>query len=164
MEGILSPLVPSQHGVPGPVGGGEREGEDLDFVRVGGDGYEARLGVDGEAPSAYFDEFMEEGVCEDVAVGAGAEDDLAGAEVADYKMVNAVGAVGVAGAEAVCFGGGREVEDEEGLGGEELLGPGGFVDVDFGAIGYNVHLWICVSEGICSPAQRRPMHRATKVT
>lgn len=43
------------------MGGGEREGEDLDFVRVGGDGYEARLGVDGEAPGADFDEFVEEG-------------------------------------------------------------------------------------------------------
>lgn len=88
-------------------------------------------------------------VCEDVAVGAGAEDDLAGAEVADYEMVDAVGAVGVDGAEAVCFGGGREVEDEEGLGGEELLGASGFVDVNFGAVGYDVHLYMCVSEGIC---------------
>lgn len=59
-EGVHG-YVEVEHGVPGPVGGGEREGEDLDFVRVGGDGYEARLGVDGEAPGADFDEFMEEG-------------------------------------------------------------------------------------------------------
>lgn len=85
-------------------------------------------------------------VSEDVAVGAGAEDYLAGAKVADYEMVDAVCAVGVFVAEGVGVGGGGEVEDEEGFGGEELLGAGGFVDVDFGAVGYDVHLWSCVSE------------------
>jgi hypothetical protein len=84
-------------------------------------------------------------VCEDVAVGAGAEDDLAGTEVADYEMVDTVCAVGVFVAEGVGFGGGREVEDQEGFGGEELLGPGRFVDVDLGAIGNDIHLRMCVS-------------------
>ena len=81
-------------------------------------------------------------VCEDVAVGAGAENYLSGAEVSDYEMIDAVGAVGVGGADAVGLGRGGEVEDEEGVGGEELLGAGGFVDVDFGAVGYDVHLWL----------------------
>lgn len=159
-------------------GGGEGEGEDLDFVGVGGDGYEAGLGVNGEAPGADTNTFVEEGgwlvgferrsaggwsgggggrrgerravngrgiICEDVAVGTGTEDNLLSAEVADEEVVDAVGAVRVVGADAVCFGGGGEVEDQERLGGEELLGPGGFVDVDFGTVGYDIHLWLCVS-------------------
>lgn len=159
-------------------GRGEGKGKDLDFVGVGGDGYEAGLGVNGETPGANTNTFVEEGcwllgferrgvggwsgrgggrrsergavngcgvVCDDVAVGAGTEDDLLVAEVSNEEMVDAMGAVGVMGADAIRFGGGGEIEGQEGFGGEKLLGAGGFVDVDFGAVGYDVHLWRCVS-------------------
>jgi hypothetical protein len=77
-------------------------------------------------------------ICEDVAVGAGTEYDLMGAEVANDEVVDAVCAIGVGGADAVCFGGGGEVEDKLGLGSKELLGAGGFVYVNFGAVGYDI--------------------------
>lgn len=37
-------------------------------------------------------------VCEDVAIATGAENDLLVSEVADYEVVDAVGAIGVASA------------------------------------------------------------------